>query len=396
MSRPLATIQKIIKLDPIPGADAIEKATVLGWEVVVKKGDFNPGDPCVYVEVDSILPDRPEFEFMRTRKFRVKTIKLKGQVSQGICFPLSILDPIQGHSTIKDTDATKLFRLINRYNDIGDDVTDDLNIVKHDPQAEQETKILAQQKSIFNSRFAKFLRHSDWLKRTFLQRLPFPSFIPKTDEARIQAIPAVFDKIVTQDLRVDITEKLDGQSATYFLIPRRFLFFWRRLEFGVCSRNFLIPKNVRTLKTTYWKIAAKYAIEKRLRLLYDLFHETFAIQGEIVGPGVGDNPYKFKELRFYVFNVFSINNPTRYDSSVLLARITDMNYSGIPGEKLQSVPVLEFYSKLTCTNIPELVDYSKGKSTIADCLREGLVIRNYEHQLSFKVINPDYLLKYNQ
>lgn len=90
--RKLASIQRIISLSAIEGADKIEKAVVLGWNVVVKKGDFKVGDLCVYCEIDSILPDKPEFEFLRDRKFRIKTIKLKNQCSQGICFPLSILE----------------------------------------------------------------------------------------------------------------------------------------------------------------------------------------------------------------------------------------------------------------------------------------------------------------
>src|SRR5665648_1102148 len=91
MERKLESIQRIGLLVPITGADKIEKATILGWEVVVKKGDFKVGDLCIYCEIDSILPAKPEFEFLRERKFRIKTIKLKGQVSQGICFPLNII-----------------------------------------------------------------------------------------------------------------------------------------------------------------------------------------------------------------------------------------------------------------------------------------------------------------
>ena len=88
--RNLATIQIVVNIRPIPGADAIEVCDVLGWHVVIKKGEFKENDLCVYVEIDSTLPDKPDFEFLRERKFKVKTIKLRGQISQGICFPLSI------------------------------------------------------------------------------------------------------------------------------------------------------------------------------------------------------------------------------------------------------------------------------------------------------------------
>lgn len=93
MERKLASIQRISSLSPIDGAEKILKATVLGWELVVAKADnFKVGDLVVYCEVDSVLPPKPEFEFLRERKFRIKTIKLKGQVSTGIIFPLTILE----------------------------------------------------------------------------------------------------------------------------------------------------------------------------------------------------------------------------------------------------------------------------------------------------------------
>src|SRR4051812_39405747 len=105
--RTLASIQTINAVEPILNADAIEKIRVLGWWVVAKKGEHKLGDKVVYCEIDSLLPERPEFEFLRASSFkpaqvdetgsvvipagfRIKTIKLRGQVSQGICFPLSI------------------------------------------------------------------------------------------------------------------------------------------------------------------------------------------------------------------------------------------------------------------------------------------------------------------
>jgi RNA ligase (TIGR02306 family) len=90
--RKLATIQKIINIEPIADADKIEKATVLGWSMVVKKNEFKIKDLCIYIEIDSIVPDIPYFEFMRERKFRVKTIKLRGVLSQGLLLPLSFLN----------------------------------------------------------------------------------------------------------------------------------------------------------------------------------------------------------------------------------------------------------------------------------------------------------------
>ena len=138
--RKLASIQRIKALEPIPDADSIEKATVLGWQLVVKKGEFQVGDLCVYCEVDCLLPDRPEFEFLKNRGSRIRTIRLRGQVSQGICFPLSILPA--GTPIEEDLEVTEL-----------------LDIVKFEPPI---PACLAG-----------------------IQKGEFPSFIPKTDETRV-------------------------------------------------------------------------------------------------------------------------------------------------------------------------------------------------------------------
>ena len=92
MSRKLASIQRIVSIEPIQGADKIELAIVLGWQCVVKKDEFKVGDLCVYIEIDSIVPaDNPYFEFMKDRKYRVKTIRLRGIYSQGLVCPLNIM-----------------------------------------------------------------------------------------------------------------------------------------------------------------------------------------------------------------------------------------------------------------------------------------------------------------
>ena len=108
--RKLASIQKIVALDPIEGADAIEKATVLGWQLVVRKDEFKVGDFVVYVEIDSLMPEREEFKFLMPRGMRVRTIRLRGQVSQGICFPLSILP--QDFKVEEDVDCTEVLGIV--------------------------------------------------------------------------------------------------------------------------------------------------------------------------------------------------------------------------------------------------------------------------------------------
>jgi len=133
--RNLASIQKITELRPIKGADKIEVAQILGWEVVVKKDEFKVNDLIVYIEVDSIVPEKSEFEFLRERKFRVRTIKLRKQISQGIAFPLNIL-------------PEKKRKLSENF-----DVTEILGITKYDPQLQEESKL----KDFSNKKHSKFI-----------------------------------------------------------------------------------------------------------------------------------------------------------------------------------------------------------------------------------------------
>ncbi len=119
--RKLASVVKIVDIQPIPGADAIVVVTVKGWKVVVKVNEYKVGDLAVYYEIDSFLPIRPQFEFLRkssykrmgsSEGFRLKTIRLRGQISQGLLTPIP-----EGISNPKE----------------GDDLTEALDIVKYEP-----------------------------------------------------------------------------------------------------------------------------------------------------------------------------------------------------------------------------------------------------------------------
>jgi len=328
--RHLATIQRIKALEPIEGADAILKATVLGWQLVVKKGEFAVGDLCVYCEIDSLMPDRPEFEFLQARGMRVRTIRLRGQVSQGICFPLSILP--QG------TEITE-----------GADVTEMLGIIKY------EAPIPASLAGVAKG--------------------GFPSFIPKTDETRIQVLQELLDKY--QGEPCFITEKLDGSSVTYYL---------RGGEFGVCSRNLEL---LETPDNTLWKVARELDIENKLRAT----GQNLALQGELIGEGVQGNKYRLRGQQVFFFNVFNIDQYKYLDFAEWLRFTKELD--------LSPVPVLHDQFPLP-NSIPELVQLSAGRSALFDVHREGIVIRPLTERqdmigrVSFKAISPDFLLKFGE
>ncbi|MFA5715323.1 MAG: RNA ligase family protein [Candidatus Paceibacterota bacterium] len=369
MDRKLASIQRIVSLSPIEGADKIEKAVVLGWELVVaKKDNFKVGDKVCYCEVDSILPDKPEFEFLRDRKFRIKTIKLKGQVSQGICFPLSILPK-------------------GNYKE-GDDVTNLIGVRKYDPQAEFERKESDRLAAIDKNRLTKFFKRFAWYRRLFFKakRIPFPAFIKKTDEDRIQLFPDYYER--WGDLTFDVTEKVDGQSATYFMIPNKKIFPWdKKWKFGVCSRNFQLLKPD---SSSYWTLAKELDIEKKMTVWCDDHETGIIIQGEAVGVGIQGNKYKFDKVSLFVFNVAYYHKGKR-------SYFNQYQQENFCKEMdLTPVPWLTAHFKLKPT-IPEMVEYAKGYSLLnREIPREGIVVRNYANNVSFKVINTDFLLKYGE
>jgi hypothetical protein len=365
--RKLATIQRIVKLELIPNADQIEKAIILGWELITKKGEFQVGDLCVYVEIDSQLPERVEFEFLRNRKFRIKTIKLKNQISQGIAFPLSIL-PNYLEIDYKE----------------GEDVTELLGITKYDPQLQEENSQNIQHQP--KNKFEKFLMKFSWYRKLFLKQKTrnWPKFISKTDEDRIQLFPHICEN--EQDTIFQISEKLDGSSATFALRrnPKRWQ-YWNKFEFYVCSRN--IHKK-REDDSSYWQVAKKYDIENKLLKAYNKLNRMqLVIQGEILGPKIQSNKYKIYEYQFFVYNIKDLKDNKIFTNKEI--------YTLCDYLELKTVPFLDNNFKLK-SSIPEMVEYAKGKSQIADIQREGIVIRNYEKNISFKIINPNFLLKYEE
>jgi len=203
--RKLATIQVINNIEPIKDADMIEKATVLGWEVVIaKKDNFKIGNKIIYIEVDSVMPEKPEFEFLRKYNFRIKTQKLRGQISQGLILPLN---------TLSSKDSLHRFM-------IGDDVTEMMKITKYlSPSEREEIKKV----EINQNKLTKFMKRYSWYRRLFLSRKQkegFPYWCTKSDETRLQNIPQVLEQF--KDKEVYITEKIDYQSVTFTgkLVPR--------------------------------------------------------------------------------------------------------------------------------------------------------------------------------
>lgn len=347
--RKLASIQKIVDLQPIPNADKIEVATVLGWKCVVKKDEFRVGDLCIYIEIDSIVPDNEYFAFMKERKFRVKTIKLRGQVSQGLVVPLEYFKNPRYH-----------------FNE-GLDLTDVMGIKKYDPQGELEEKLAKEKLERSNNKIKKFLSRYSWFRNMFKnQSGAFPSFIKKTDEPRIQLFPDICEKY--KGIPFQYTEKVDGQSATYFLLKKkRFLWLGKKYIFGVCSRNVYLPKRD---SSAYWSIAVSEKLEESLLKLQKFFDaKLVVIQGEIIGPKIQGDKYGCKDhYRFFVFNVI-IDDEKFVEIPWMWKVFRDRDID------LETVPLI-MPKETLLESIDQMVQYASGKSMIADIQREGIVVRN--------------------
>lgn len=359
--RKLASIKTINDIQPIEGKDRIVLATVDGWNVVVKKDELAIGDKCVYIEIDSVLPERAEFEFLRKNNFRIKTMKMDGCISQGICFPMSILP---------DGDY-----------DLEQDVTEILGIKQYEPTMDIEKE--ETDDSVIKKKYPKWLMKHKWFKDLILpqkQVKGFPDFISKTDEIRIQSCT----HYLKNKNPMVVTEKIDGQSGTFFLKKEKGKHFWNKgkYEFGVCSRNIrLLEKD----NSSYWNVVKKYNIEKVLRdNIGDL--DFIAIQGECVAPKVQKNKYKVTEPDLYVFNVITSENGR-------LGTEVAMDFCSSAG--LKFVPVLDTHYVLPDT-VQEILDYAHGKSKLYDTLREGVVIRTKDGKQSFKVVDPLFLIKYDE
>ena len=246
----VASIQLIRDVRLHPNADALELCTILGWQVVIKKGEFKAGDQCVYVEVDSVLPEKPEFEFLRNKNFRIKPIKLRGQASNGICFPMTLLNSFANTFPLAE----------------GTDVSELIGAVHYE-------------KPIPAQLAGKIVGHR-------------PAFIKKTDELNLRSYPHILDDM--KGLPYYITRKDDGSSGTFFI---------KDGVFGVCSRNLQLQEDE---NNGFWMMARKYNIEKHLREGFANVNTAF--QAEVVGPGVNGNNLGLKELELHVFSLIDITS----------------------------------------------------------------------------------------
>jgi len=336
--RKMAHIETVRELLPIPDADQILMAKVLDWELVVRKGEFKEGNKCVYIEIDSLLPENnPNFAFMEPRKYRVKTIRLRGQISQGLALPITIL-PEEKQNL-----------------EPGEDVSEILNIIKYEPPIHPHLR--GKVKGLF------------------------PSFLRKTDEERIQNCGWLLE--VYRGVEVYLSEKLDGSSMTTYI---------RNGEFGVCSRNLELKREDEDkLRNAFWICADAHNIEQRLRSL----NMNIALQGELIGPNIQKNRLRLTELKCLFYNVFNIDESKYFDFVDFVRIIRELGLETVPiiteTMELDHTP-----KELITMAVGNSTLYQGGfREGLVFRAKQELIVPRHG-RFSFKAINPEYLLKYGE
>lgn len=396
--RKLARVVVIDEIFTHENSDNLELAIVGGWQVCIKKGEFTKGDLAVYFECDALIPlDSDQFTFLENksnvtrdgkRYARIKTIKLRKELSQGLLMPLSMFKITKAK---EDADMTAFF-----------------GVIKYEKVAEP----VAGQKGSSGSIGSK----------------PFPSFIFKTDQERVQNLARHYKRSVDAGDEFEVTYKLDGSSFTAYL---------NNGKYGVCSRNIelnLVPEkwsfltqckewfysfkayNKRALKWSYTQDGDKYKfdlkwngikfpqwktenkpddnaftklfielnLENKLRNAKMILGCDLAIQGEMVGPSIQSNFEGVEKNTLYVYNIFNINSKTYINPEQARKVISDIG--------LNYVPVFSERMKLP-EDIKDTIKNADGPSGLNGKYREGLVYKSLTSDFSFKVISNNYLMK---
>lgn len=373
--RSLAHIETIKWKRPIEGADRIELVGVLGWQCIAKKDEFQIGDKCVYIEIDSIVDkDNPDFAFLENKKYRIKTMKMRGVISQGIVFPTYILH--DGHDRQVGTDVTTELKI--------KEVEDEIPVYR---KANPEALLRQRYRKLYKSKLFKALMKFEWFRNfVFKILLPrkkpsgFPAWITKTDETRLQNMPWVLDGAYANEPMV-VTEKLDGTSTTFAIKKKS----GKHYEFVICSRNLRIDPKIDN-GCVYTKISDLYDMKNVLMWLARLYRypDTIVLQGETIGEGIQGNKYKVKGLDFYAFNL--IVDGSKVDSCLATDTVKQFG--------IKWVPIITSNFTLYKT-VEEMIKFADGKSVIANVPREGVVIRDHKNTTSFKCISNDFLLKHD-
>ena len=399
--RELAYLVRVDGISPM-NADRLECAHIGGWNCVVGKGEFKVGDPAVYFEIDSKLPEVEPFasmEFLASKKFKIKSQKIRGVVSQGLLVPVTAFGWTNFGAYVRDD--TGCCRYVDEESRF---LTEKLGVtyaVLEDNARKASTgdkykKMAQRHPKLARTKVWRWLMHRKWGKKLLffffgkkkVKQNAWPAWVAKTDEERVQNIPFLFPNNTDEWIA---TEKIDGTSTTFTMKG-----FGRKRQFYVCSRNVVFDKPDKKCfydTNVYVEIAEKYHMKDVLTQMMDNMKgcniEFITIQGETYGNGIQKNSYSMFDHEFRVFNViFGYKDGT-------VKRLNPIDGAEVMREyNVPFVPIVSacFILPPTCE---ELLEIATGKSQIDGGMREGLVFRSLDGTKSFKAVSNEYLLTYH-
>lgn len=399
--RELAYIVKIDDIKPIPNYDRVEYARVGGWWVIVGKNQFKIGDPAVYIEVDSRVPEVEPFLFLEKRHYKVKTLKMCGVVSQGLL--MSIED---FNWSIVNTDPIVIISTNKISLIVGDFVTELLGITYAEDEDNKRKAVPATKEMRIRQKHPKFFRNpiiksimrnptgrkilTTLLNTKKNKKEEFPNWVKITDEERCQNMPYLFPGNPNETWYA--TEKIDGTSTTFTL--KKINKF--KYDYRVCSRRVSFAgkgkKKIGYYDTNvYLEMAEKYHAEDILKKLFAAYKDLsfVTIQGETYGKSIQKREYGLADHQFMAFNlIFGYKNgeTVRLNPSKMTEVLEPL---GIP-----CVPIISCSFKVPST-CEELLTIATGASQLDGGMREGLVFRSEDGVRSFKAVSNEYLLKYH-
>jgi RNA ligase (TIGR02306 family) len=372
--RKLASIQRVAEIRPIEGADAIEHFRINGWWVVDRKGAHRVGDLVVYCEIDSWIPHelcpflskgQEPREYNGVKGERLRTIKLRGAVSQGLLLPMATVfawdeetqrweylnhpetgsemsDPVEIEGGVEFS-----LTFIRVFADEGDDLTEYLGIQKW------EAPIPAQLAGKAKGNF--------------------PSWGRKTDQERCQNLWDEIQQHIDNDTKFEVTVKLDGSSASYGVSPYG--------EYVVCSRNLSLETEQEG--NTFVDAGRKNNLETKLKEL----GRPLMISGELCGPGIQKNQEGLKDHQLFVFDI--------YDPLTMSYLPCSERFEIVNKLELQHVPVIHqgvALGELGIQTLNDLLNFAEGPSLNSN-QREGVVFKAVDGSFSFKAISNKWLIK---
>lgn len=353
--RKMASVQTIHQLTPIEGADAIELAHVNGWSSVVKKGEYEVNDTVIFCEIDSWIPHelapflskgKKPREYLGVKGERLRSVKLRGQLSQGLILPLQTIS---------------LHEFLQVSN--GEDVSEMLGIVKYEPPI--PAQMAGQVKG------------------------NFPAGVSKTDEERIQNVKGLVELLDTEFIE---TEKLHGTSVSFVLTSENGL--------EVCSRNLSLKEDENNF---YWKLAYKTNAYNLLLQVQEYFTKdgisppVVAIQGEGVGQGVQKGwDYGIQDPEFFMFTI-QVNGVriSEEDFCRFSEIFSQVGIKSVPHKSTGTLRNIVGNCETTQEIRQKLLEYVDGNSVLdGKTIREGSVFRCLtDSRFSFKVVSNKFLLK---